>query len=140
MSLTERRILLDRVAGLLPSLLARGPVYLLALFLRQEAALGQWSVMLSAAWADGPGNAEGVRAIIEPLKVALTLQEFFRISHVAVIDSGDPELMELAGAFQLENGRVEERDFTFRHEGIEHAYFFRLQRPPVRAEAELAAV
>lgn len=140
MSLTERRILLDRVAGLLPALLARGPVYLFALFLRQEATMGQWSVMLSAAWADGPGKAEGVRAIIEPLKAALTPQELFRISHIAVINSDDPELVELTGAFQLENGRVEERDFTFRGEGIEHAYFFRLQRPPVRARAELAAV
>lgn len=125
----------EKVKALLPELLARGPVYLFALFERDDAS-GKWDVVLSAEWADRDASSV-VRDVSAELVPKLTPEELSSLSRVVIIPSRSPAVSAMTSAMNVSGGQVVLVDTNVMGLQVKNAYVFRAQRTPA---AEPSAV
>ena len=123
------KTLANKVKALLPMLEQRGPVYLFALFEREETP-GKWDLILSSEWSDKERMA-AVRLISDTLVPLLTPEELSALSSVFIAPSGEPEVDVRA---IVEEGVPMDHfysdDSTFMGVPIKQGYVFRTQRTP----------
>ncbi|MEQ1853601.1 MAG: hypothetical protein ABMA01_18640 [Chthoniobacteraceae bacterium] len=124
------KALCEKVKILLPALLERGPVYLLALFERDDAA-GKWDVVLSAAWSDAD-TASAIRFVSAQLVPSLSPEELGSLSRIAIIPSTTPSISAMTSVMNITGGHTELVDCNLMGLQIKHAYIFRAQRPPAQ--------
>jgi hypothetical protein len=126
----------DKLATLMPTLLEKGDVYLLALFERDDAP-GKWDVIFSSAWSDKEPTP-AVRLISKILVPLLSPKELSALSRVVVIPSDQPAVSAMSSGISLEGGCADVVDCNFMGLQIKHAYVLRCKRPPV-SKADVAA-
>lgn len=126
----------EKLGTLLPSLLERGEVYLLALFERDDTP-GKWDVVFSSTWSDQEPTP-AVRFISEKLVPLLSPKELSALSRVVVIPSDQPAVRAMSSAINVEGGCADLIDCNFMGLQIKHAYVVRCKRPPV-SKADVTA-
>lgn len=118
----------DKVAGLLPDLEARGTVYLFAL--AEQTDVERWDVVISSEWSDRDWTA-AVRTVVDLLKPRLTPEEITMISRIAVILSSDPKVQEMPASL---DGVVPENSHVINvpllGSDVRRAFIFKAQHPP----------
>jgi hypothetical protein len=123
------KALCEKVKEILPLLEERGPVYLFALFERDDAP-GKWDLIVSAQWAD-PEAAGAVRFVSTALVPRLDKEQLASISRIVIIPSTAPAVNLMASAINIAAGVSEIVDCNFMGLLIKHAFVFRTQHPPV---------
>ena len=121
------KTLCEKVKTLLPVLLERGPIYLFALFERDDAA-GKWDVILSAPWSDSDASS-AIRFVSSQLVPTLSPEELASLSRIAIIPSKTSSGMLMTSAINITGGQTELVDCNLMGLQIKHAYIFRAQRP-----------
>jgi hypothetical protein len=124
------KALCENVKALLPVLLERGPVYLFALFERDDAA-GKWDVVLSAAWSDRDSSS-AIRYVSGKLVPTLSPEELASLSRIVIIPSETPAVSAMTSTMNISGGETELVDCNLMGLQIKHAYIFRAQRPPAQ--------
>lgn len=123
------KTLADKVKALLPMLDQRGPVYLLALFEREETP-GKWDLVLSSEWSDKERMA-AVRLISDTLVPQLNPEELSALSGVFIAPSNDRSVEYLIEVDQSEH--VEHfygTGFEFMGVPIKQFHIFRTRKTP----------
>ena len=131
----------NKIAGLLPELEARGAVYLFALVEREDVE--RWDVVLCSEWTDGDWGA-AVRTVVGLLKPRLTPGEITLISRIGIITSDDPRVQEMPVSLDgIVPGDHHVINVPFLGADARRAYIFKAQHPPLlspREELLVAAV
>ena len=123
------KTLADKVKALLPMLEERGPVYLFALFEREETS-GKWDIILSSEWSDKEPT-EAVWLISDALVPQLTPAELSALSRVFVAPSGEPEVENFVEIDQSEHvERFYASGFTFMDVPFRQVFVFRTRKVP----------
>ena len=125
------KTLADKVKALLPMLEQRGPVYLFALFEREETP-GKWDFILSSEWSDKERMA-AVRLISDTLVPQLTPEELSALSSVFIAPSNDPEVenfVEVDQSEHVERFYASGLSFSFMDVPIRQVYVFRTRKTP----------
>jgi hypothetical protein len=122
------KALCEKLKTLLPELLERGPIYLFALFERDDAA-GKWDVVLSAAWSDRDASS-AIRYVSGKLVPTLSSEELASLARVVIIPSETPAVSAMTSAMNIAGGQTELVDCNLMGLQVKHAYIFRAQRPP----------
>ena len=123
------KTLADKVKALLPMLEQRGPVYLVALFEREETS-GKWDIVLSSVWSDQDSIA-AMRLISDALVPKLNPEELSALSGVFIAPSHDPAVEELIDAEQSNSvERFYASGFEFMGVPIRQFYIFRTRKTP----------
>ena len=121
------KTLADKVKALLPMLEQRGPVYLFALFEREETS-GKWDIVLSSVWSDKDSIA-AMRLISDALVPRLNPQELSALSSIFIAPSDDPEVDCFAIAEQgMPMKHFFSGDFSFMGVPIKQGYVFQTQK------------
>lgn len=127
--------LADKLSTLLPSLLEKGEVYLLALFERDDVT-GKWDVIFSSEWSDREPTS-AVRFISDKLVPLLSPNELAALSRVVVIPSDQPAILAMSQSVNVEGECTEIQDCNFMGLQIKHALVIRCKRPPI-SKADVA--
>jgi hypothetical protein len=101
----------------------KGPFALFALFLREEAPLEKWDLVVSAPWIE-ENKGIALRLISERIKTSLTASDLLMISRIAIADPSDPAVDAINRAVRVEHSAVEIKDGTFFGQRIKHAHIF----------------
>ncbi len=123
------KTLADKVKALLPMLEQRGPVFLFALFEREETS-GKWDIVLSSEWSDQDSIA-AMRLISDALVPKLTPEELSALSRVFIAPSHDPAVEELIDREQPPQvERFYASGIEFMGVPIRQFYIFRTRKTP----------
>ena len=129
--------LAGKLATLLPKLQEDGPIYLFALFERDDAP-GKWDVVFSSDWSNTDA-ASAVRTISDLIVPMLSGEELTALSRVVIIPSKEPSVALLASGMSVGGGCSEVVNCNFMGLQIGHAFIFRAQRPPAAQPTATAA-
>lgn len=119
--------LAKKVSSLLPVLEPRGPVYLFALFEREDIP-GKWDIVLSSDWSDRQAG-DAIRFISEQIVPTLQPDELAALSRIVVIPSKDPGVLAMTSAADVTAGSLELFDGSFNGLQVQHALVFLSKRP-----------
>ncbi len=82
--------ILDKLKAVLKTLeMEHGPVLFFALFLREEAIVGRWDLIISADWLK-QGHLESYVKVGKVVRQLLDKDEWLRIGKTAILDTTDP--------------------------------------------------
>lgn len=110
----------------------KGPFWLFALFLRENAVNRLWDVVVSAPWTEGHWG-DTLEFMASRLQETLRPEDMVRVSRIVVIERGNPGLDEITQEFNVEHGAVEVRDETFFGLEIKRGYILASNPPSVEA-------
>ena len=127
MSATNIKILVRKIAALLPELEAWGEVYFFALGERE--GLHRWEVIVSSRWSD-QSYAKSVRIVADALMRRLNPDEMRELASISIIPSNEPNIAEMPKNLELVSPEEESIiNFTLMGLEIGRAYIFKAQKP-----------
>lgn len=114
----------------------KGPFALFALFLREEAPLEKWDLVVSAPWIEA-NMGTALKLISERVKASLTESDLLAISRIVVADPSDPAVDAINRSVRVEHSPVEIKDSTFFGQRMKQAHIFASN--PVMTQAKQPA-
>ena len=104
----------------------KGGYELFALFLREGSA-NKWDLLVSAQWIN-KNKEEALKYLSSILQKELPLSELILISRIVLIEDGNPSLLALQKAINVEHGAAEVKESDFFGLQIKHAYLITSKR------------
>jgi len=124
--------LAEKVRSALPELDKHGPIYLYALFEREDAT-GKWDIVLSSEWSDKDATSAN-KVVSNQVAPLLSREELASLSRVVVIPSTAPAIAAMSSAINVDGGSAEVQDCNFSGLLIKHAFVFRCKRPVLKSQ------
>ena len=112
-----------------------GPVYLYALFERDDAP-NKWDLLIASSWSD-KNSPEVIRALSAQIVPKLSQEDKMELSRIVTVPSTAPVVSLMNRFARIENGRVEMSDVGLGAFSIKHAIVFRSVSP--NSEGKLGA-
>ncbi|KPK72824.1 MAG: hypothetical protein AMJ79_15475 [Phycisphaerae bacterium SM23_30] len=104
----------------------KGPLYLFALFLREDAP-DNWDLVVAAPWIN-KDKSDSLKFIASKIQETLDHKELVKLSRIVIIDDTNPALEALHKAIHVEHGTSEIHNSNFFGLPISHAYIITSQR------------
>lgn len=100
-----------------------GPFQLFGLFLREEASLGKWDLVVAARWL-GKDGGDSLELLSERLIATVGKSGIMMISRIVPMLEKTPFLTAITKAIHVEHGLYEISDLTIADVPIKHGYIF----------------
>jgi hypothetical protein len=121
-ALAEKLVSIEREAAL-----EKGPFFLFALFLRENAP-DVWDLLVSAPWIEADKFA-AFQYLSKKLNKNLTKKELLALSRIVAINQTDPALASINSVMGVEHMCMEVENSNFFGLEIKHAYIITSRRP-----------